>query len=377
MADFVTSTGLEPPSELPHRYLWTDAFAVCNLLELWRRTGQAKHRELALKLVEQVHRTLGRHRRDDLRKGWISGLDEKNGEEHPTKGGLRIGKALNERKPGEPFDERLEWERDGQYFHYLTKWMAALNRVTVATGDFTCNRWAVELAKAACKGFVYTKPSGDRSMYWKMSIDLSRPLVPSMGHHDPLDGLITFTRLQARTEKDPEKCGDFDLAREINIMAALCEGRDWTTDDALGLGGLLSDTYWVAELTAAAAFSKPDLLSFLVNASRAGLESFIRQGSLRYPLDYRLAFRELGLSIGLHAVEKLDRFVREKRAIFEKEHGLYSAIEALMGYTPVGDAIETFWLDDLHRRSGPWREHREINMVMLATSLIPNTFLSV
>jgi hypothetical protein len=34
---------------------------------------------------------------------------------------LRIGKQLAERRPGERFDERLEWERDGQYFHYLTR----------------------------------------------------------------------------------------------------------------------------------------------------------------------------------------------------------------------------------------------------------------
>ena len=33
-------------------------------------------------------------------------------------------------------------------------------------------------------------------MYWKMSIDLTRPLVPSMGQHDPLDGLVTYNELQ-------------------------------------------------------------------------------------------------------------------------------------------------------------------------------------
>jgi hypothetical protein len=43
------------------------------------------------------------------------------GAAHPTRGGLRIGKKLPERRPGEAFQERLEWERDGQYFHYLTK----------------------------------------------------------------------------------------------------------------------------------------------------------------------------------------------------------------------------------------------------------------
>jgi len=35
-------------------------------------------------------------------------------------------------------------------------------------------------------------------MHWKMSIDLSYVLVPSMGQHDPLDGLVTYCELQAR-----------------------------------------------------------------------------------------------------------------------------------------------------------------------------------
>ncbi len=47
---------------------------------------------------------------------------------------MRIGKPLNERKPSEPFDERLEWDRDGQYYHYLTKWMHALHQVGRLTG---------------------------------------------------------------------------------------------------------------------------------------------------------------------------------------------------------------------------------------------------
>ena len=42
MMDFARSTGLEPPGKYPRRYLWTDAFAVCNFLELWRRTGGDK-----------------------------------------------------------------------------------------------------------------------------------------------------------------------------------------------------------------------------------------------------------------------------------------------------------------------------------------------
>ncbi len=109
MTAFAERTGLVG-GQAPTRYLWTDAFAVCNLLELERRTGDDRYRELALRLVDQVHQVLGRHRADDPKTGWISGLDKQEGEQHPTKGGLRIGKALNERRPDEPMDERLEWD---------------------------------------------------------------------------------------------------------------------------------------------------------------------------------------------------------------------------------------------------------------------------
>ncbi|NYT17698.1 MAG: hypothetical protein GKC06_06815, partial [Methanomicrobiales archaeon] len=146
MQDFARITGLDPPTVSPERYLWTDAFAVCNYLTLFQRTNDQAYRDLALCLVGQVHHVLGQHRPDDPRRGWISGLREQEGELHPTIGGLRIGKKLNERMSGEPFDERLEWDRDGQYYHYLTKWMHALSRVSRVTGDPVYLRWAVELA---------------------------------------------------------------------------------------------------------------------------------------------------------------------------------------------------------------------------------------
>ena len=64
-----------PPPTVRRRYLWTDAFAVCNFLGLARATGDERYTELALRLVDQVHHVLGRHRADDARTGWISGLD--------------------------------------------------------------------------------------------------------------------------------------------------------------------------------------------------------------------------------------------------------------------------------------------------------------
>jgi len=120
MTEFAGLTGLTQGVNAPRRYLWTDAFAACNFLGLYRQTADEKYKAFALLLVDRVHNILGRHRADDTRTGWISGFDEKDGKMHPTKGGLRIGKKMNERGTSDRFDERVEWDRDGQYYHCST-----------------------------------------------------------------------------------------------------------------------------------------------------------------------------------------------------------------------------------------------------------------
>ena len=378
MTEFANQTGLSSATKSPRRYLWTDAFAVCNFLELYRQTNDEKYKNLALRLVDQVHNILGRHREDDPRTGWISGLDEEGGKIHPTKGGLRIGKEMKERRSTDPFDEQLEWDRDGQYYHYLTKWMHALNRVSRVTGDSIYNTLAIELAKTAHARFTYDPSSdGQKRMYWKMSIDLSYPLVESMGHHDPLDGFITYYQLQATAAKDSERSMCLDLNAEITDMANICEGKSWATDDPLGLGGLLCDACRVAQLIINENFEQTDLLEILLDSSLPGLESYSRNNPLKLPAQYRLAFRELGLSIGLRAVNKLQGLIEENPDLFNKKHPLHSRIETVMRYAPLIEVIENFWLEATNREASSWTEHQDINMVMLATSLTPDGYLTV
>ena len=264
MTEFARETGLSPANSTPRRYLWTDAFAVCNFLGLYQETGDEEFKDLALQLVDQVHNILGRHREDDSRTGWVSGLDEEQGRKHPARGGLRIGKQLHERGPTVPFDEGLEWDRDGQYYHYLTKWMHALNRISRVTGEIKYNTWAVELAKTAHARFVYTsRYGGPKNMHWKMSIDLSRPLVPSMGQHDPLDGFVTYNQLQATAAREDEESLEMDLRAEILDMVHICQGKSWVTDDPLGIGGLLFDACRVAQLMVSGNLEQTDLLETL------------------------------------------------------------------------------------------------------------------
>ncbi|HSD57932.1 MAG TPA: hypothetical protein VLB04_07090 [Methanotrichaceae archaeon] len=379
MLDFARLTGLSPASDHPRRYLWTDAFAVCNYLELFRQTNDKTFIDLALRLVDQVHHTLGRHRDDDPRRGWISGLDSLEGERHPTIRGLRIGKRLNERKADEPPIERLEWDQDGQYYHYLTKWMHALSRVSKVTGDPSYIRWAIELAQAAHARFTCAPPYGGRKrMYWKMSIDLTYPLVPSMGQHDPLDGFVTYSELQATATRDFKESSLPDLKDEIADMAEICRGMGTSlaTDDPLGIGGLLFDASRIAQLMIQSGFKYESLLETVVGSALLGMDAFARGNSLEYPAEYRLAFRELGLSIGLNAIENLQKGIEENPGLFSREK-LHRRVEALMGYVPLGKTINQFWMDGKNREAGTWTEHREINMVMLATSLAPGEFLMI
>jgi hypothetical protein len=369
MEGFARSTGLSPEG-CPKRYLWTDAFAVFNFLELHRLTREERYLRLALLLVRQVHQVLGRHRGDDGRHGWLSGLEGVEAEAHPTIRGLRIGKRLPERRPDEPYDPVLEWERDGQYYHYLTKWMLALCRVAQATGDARYLDWSVELAEAAHASFTYTSPlDGRRHLYWKMSIDLSRPLVPQEGQHDALDGLITYAELQAALP-----AGQRRLEREAAEALEMCRERDWSewvTDDPLGVGELLSLSFRAARLTLQGLSYLAELLPSLLEAAYVSLRAYLPRDFLSLPAGRRLAFRELGLSIGLHAAEGLKALADALPAL---RHPLLKEVDRA---SSMRERIEGLWLNPASWTAESWMEHRDINVVMLAASLIPHGYLGL
>ncbi|MGA7798198.1 MAG: hypothetical protein WB986_06190 [Methanoregula sp.] len=378
MQDFAGLTGLDPAGALPQRYLWTDAFAVCNYLGLFETTGNPACRELALRLVGQVHHMLGRHRDDDPRTGWISGLELPEAGLHPTAGGLRIGKSLPERRRDEPFNEQQEWDRDGQYYHYLTQWMHALNRASRVTGNPDYLLWAIELARTAHARFTYLPPTGGKKrMYWKMSIDLTRSLVPSMGQHDPLDGLVTYNELQLAATREFGLMAQPVLAQEIADMTGICRGIRLDTDDPLGIGGLLMNASRMTRMRLQGGVGYPGLPQTLIDAALTGLESFTGSGSLELPAGYRLAFRELGLSIGLAAVGRLPELIGKNPDLSGSADSLLRRLQALREYMPQKEQIEGFWLEEKNREAGTWKEHREINMVMLATSLAPDGFLGI
>lgn len=368
MDEFAEVTGLSGGQPV-RRYLWTDAFAVCNFLGLHHRSGEGRYLDLALRLVDQVHHVLGRHRPDDTRQGWIGGRSEGEGERHPTRGGLRIGKSLPERAANDSFDPRLEWDRDGQYFHYLTQWLHALHRVHRETGQPTFHSWAVELAQVAHAAFVRSdSPMDAPRMVWKMSIDLDRVLVPSTGQHDPLDAWIAYLELRSATAEAGSAVGSATLEREIAEAAALCRGAAWATDDPLGLGALLTSAYRLATMIVAHGVEGGELLGRIVAAAEVGLGAYAGGEPLAEPASRRLAFRELGLAIGLHALERMLGLTAKLQQVPER-------LADLARYLPLAEGIDDFWCAAANRQGPTWRAHRDINAVMLATSLAPGGYL--
>jgi len=320
---------------------------------------------------------LGRYRDDDMHRGWISGLDEETGRRHPTAGGLRIGKPLKERDANEPVDERLEWDRDGQYFHYLTKWMHALCQAAFISGEAIYAHWAVELGEAAFDGFARRSQSGEVvGVYWKMSTDLSRPLVCSVGLHDALDGFITFRQAE-HAAKSLNNVGATGLSAAIESLSLLCQHRNWTTDDPLGLGGLLFDACRLCRLPDEDELNDARFLEELMDACRNGLMAFLGARQLSRPASHRLAFRELGLAIGLRALPMIADGISKDRRRFGSGCALPRSVDLLLPHESLSENIDSFWMPHTQHPDTNWLAHRNINEVMLATALIPDTFLSV
>ncbi len=368
MQDFARRTGLDPAADVPRRYLWTDAFAVCYYVGRYVHFGDEHAQELAVRLIDQVHEVLGHHRADDDRKGWISGLAEGEGTARPTAGGLRIGKRTNERRPQDMPDAAQEWEQDGQYYHYLTKWAHALCQAGRAFDEARYVDQAAELMRAAHRAFVYKAPGGTRRMYWKMSIDLTRPLVTTMGQHDPLDGFLMCMEVEAAARALGR--GDV-LAKETEEMRAILLESYLLTDDPLGIGGLLADSFRASQLMDQGVLHDPDLMEDLVRASVVSMDAFSQGHMLDYPAEARLAFRELGLSIGIHALEMLS-VGRASRVTGPK---LGKMLDAAGEYSPLAKEIEATWMRSGNREGCTWTDHEDINAVMLSTSLEPRGLL--
>ena len=197
---------------------------MINFITLSKETNEPHYLTHATRLAETVHDVLGRTRDG---KDRLPGASDQN----PVGGGLRIGKECEDGDDG-----------DGQYHHYLTLWMFALNRLAKATGDKTYNDHAIALAKAIHPNFFISKGSAQPRMVWKISMDMSKPLVYSQGNLDPIDGFLIFRKLQAAS--DNKSALREEIAEYKQVLNN--RGKHIVSQDTLDLGMTLWTAHWLS-----------------------------------------------------------------------------------------------------------------------------------
>lgn len=330
--DILTQEQVEhwtPPSEPGAgghrgRYLWTDAFGVINLITLYQETTNSKYLILARRLVQTVHDVLGKTRDGGSR---LPGATD----QEPLKGGLRIGKMAAEGSDG-----------DGQYHHYLTLWMFALNRLAIATQDPGVNDLALQLAKAIHPKFVTRRqPHGDLRMVWKISTDMEKVLVQSEGHLDAATGYAIYRLLQDTAAKQTgrEKLLHDEIDEYFQIMNR--KGALTPSDDMLDLGMGL----WICHFFPEEEWSSKFSSGAIEIAYEVLSENSVQ---MRNKASRRLAFREFGACLGI--------------SCFGGDHFLKTRVTALI----------KFWED--HMEADPNEDLRPISQVMYAAALIPGAF---
>jgi hypothetical protein len=205
-----------------------------------------------------------------------------------------------------------------------------------------------------------------------MSTDLTRPLVPNIGLHDTLDALITFWEIEHAMQHHTELNG---LHQALEKLHPLCQNADWVTDDPLGLGGLLFDACRLAQLRRGDHQRETRLLEDILQACCNGLAALFVSRYLDQPTTHRLAFRELGLAIGLGALPMIAEAIEGEEGLRDRP-GLRRPIELLLSHKPLCGEIVDLWLKHARANDESWDAHRDINEVMLATALMPQMFLS-
>jgi hypothetical protein len=163
----------------------------------------------------------------------------------------------------------------------------------------------------------------------------------------------------------------------IESLSALCQHRNWTTDDPLGLGGLLFDAARLCQLLGNEQFDDSHLLEDILGACRDGLASLLAGRYLNQPVSYRLAFRELGLAIGLKALPIISEAMKKNDGPFESGTAVQRIVDQLSKYESLSEEIVSVWLPHAQSQDQIWQSHQDINEVMLATAVTPETFLSV
>ncbi|KAL4876014.1 hypothetical protein BJY04DRAFT_210899 [Aspergillus karnatakaensis] len=348
-------TWTTPPSSGGHkgRYLWTDAFGVLTLITLHRelnspsspsqdRDQDNTYLALASALITTVHDILGSTRDGKSRL-------PRSSERKPLSGGLRIGKIDADGPDG-----------DGQYHHYLTLWMFALNRMSLATNESRYNEMAVELAKGIHPRFVFNREIENKGgddhirMVWKMDTGLEKVLVGSQGNLDPVDGFVVFRLLQGTAAYfNPGGSQRGVLQDEIEDYARIMKrrGAHSVSADPLDLGMTMWTVQWCLGEDWASGLAE--------RCFERVYDLFEVKEYLSRSTSHRLAFREFGTALGIRCLAEQGS---EKDKAVDLKVYADRILESWKGN--MQDSIEDGTPEDL----------KPITRVMYAAALIPGAF---
>ena len=71
----------------------------------------------------------------------------------------------------------------------------------------------------------------------------------------------------------------------------------------------------------------------------------------------------------------MQRTIEQHPENFSNQLELHAKLSGLERFLPLLELIESFWLEPINQQSHSWTGHRDINTVMLATSLAPDGYL--
>lgn len=122
---------------------------------------------------------------------------------------------------------------DGQYFHYIDKWLFALARTNHIEDG-------LRIAKSIFPYFFQENRRGSGGITWKLSVNARPPraLPPTFGpNDDTLNALIVFSLLESQRRRNDQCMPNLGLSDEIEkLQDSLRSYRPRVTDDPLGWG---------------------------------------------------------------------------------------------------------------------------------------------
>jgi len=98
---------------------------------------------------------------------------------------------------------------------------------------------------------------------------------------------------------------------------------------------------------------------------------------LRFPTEALHSFMQACPRIRVQLKKTLRKWPWETSFRFASAGSSAVVTRSLMRLAPLAEIIEAFWLEPANRKTQSWMEHGDINMVMLATSLAPDGYVTL